>query len=168
MINCLRTHCYILCFTESVSHASFFSWPFSENIDEKYHKYNLIKQLELMSLHSLVTTFPRYLKWVVTLLCICLSFKLCWFYSYCLWNSILNKGQTHQNPIPEIKEGMSMWFTTSSISLGSDVIFSRIVTFVHISILGNVYGVKMENEINGKLKCDPFYFCAIGRESNTK
>lgn len=41
---------------------------------------------------------------------------------------------------------MSMWFTTSSISLGYDII-SRIVTFVHISILGNVYGVKMENEI---------------------
>lgn len=101
-----------------------------------------------LSSHNLVTIFPKYPIWLVKLLYIYLPlFRLVFdFYGYCLWNSILNKGKTHQNPIPEIKEGMTMWLTTSSICLLDDIAFSKSVTFVPLSILEDVYGVKMEKE----------------------
>lgn len=101
-----------------------------------------------LSSHNLVTIFPKYPRWLVKLLYISLPlFRLVFdFYGYCLWNSILNKGETHQNPIPEIEEGMTVWLTPSSICLLDDIAFSKIVTFVPLSILEDVYGVKMEKE----------------------
>lgn len=53
-----------------------FAWPSTGNINEKYHKSNVIKQLELICLYivtivlQLVTIFPKCQKWLVKLLCI--------------------------------------------------------------------------------------------------